>query len=300
MNLMYLILVVIFIMVAVCTTSLAQETNNDVRGTVVTKEESALTEVISVKINNALIDFTQYGLQPRIINDRTMVPLRSIFEALGATVKWDNSTKTVTSVRGDITVKLTIGDHEMKKNDTAIALDSPAVIVDSRTLVPVRAVSEAFGCKVLWNDETKTVSIITELYKSLKTVRFDKAEQWNVHNVSDLSFGNSLKGISQNNDANFDSRMDIGIKLDEVRYIKIVANISQNTLIQIFFETVENRGFSEAKCFSFDSGIANNNEYYIDTFVCDGWKTGTLGKIRIDPVSEKGLEFEVFFVEFLG
>ncbi|MBE6572215.1 MAG: copper amine oxidase N-terminal domain-containing protein [Ruminococcaceae bacterium] len=95
----------------------------------------------------------------QIIDSRTMVPLRAIFEALGASVEWDDATKTVTSVKGDTTVKLTIGQASINVNGADKALDVPAQIVDSRTLVPVRAIAESFGCEVGWDDPTKTVTI---------------------------------------------------------------------------------------------------------------------------------------------
>ena len=95
----------------------------------------------------------------QIIDSRTMVPLRAIFEALGASVEWDDATKTVTSVKGDTTVKLTIGNAAITVNGADKALDVPAQIVDSRTLVPVRAIAESFGCDVAWDDATKTVTI---------------------------------------------------------------------------------------------------------------------------------------------
>ena len=114
---------------------------------------------ISVKLNGEKIDFAD--VKPQIINSRTMVPLRAIFEALGASVEWDDATKTVKSAKGDITIELTIGAKELKKNGTAVALDVPGQIVDSRTMVPVRAISEAYECEVNWDDATKTVLITT-------------------------------------------------------------------------------------------------------------------------------------------
>lgn len=95
----------------------------------------------------------------QIIGERTMVPLRAIFEALGASVEWDDATKTVTSVKGETTVKLTIGDNSIYKNGEAKALDVPAQIVDNRTLVPVRAIAESFDAQVGWDGPTQTVTI---------------------------------------------------------------------------------------------------------------------------------------------
>ncbi len=96
---------------------------------------------------------------PYIKNDRTMMPMRAIFEALGATVSWDDSTKTAIGVKDGVEVKITIGENVLYKNGEAIELDCAAEITNDRTMVPVRAIGEAFGCTVTWNDETKTVEI---------------------------------------------------------------------------------------------------------------------------------------------
>lgn len=99
----------------------------------------------------------------QIISDRTMVPLRAIFEAIGADVAWDDSTKTAISNKGETTVKITIGEYRLIKNDTEIAIDVPAQIVDSRTLVPVRAIAESFDCTVEWLDDIRTVRILSKV-----------------------------------------------------------------------------------------------------------------------------------------
>ncbi len=88
-------------------------------------------------------------MPPQIINDRTMVPLRAIFEALGASVEWNQETKTVTSTKGDTTIKLTIDSNTMYVNDNAVTLDSPACVVNDEALLPVRAISEAYKTKVI-------------------------------------------------------------------------------------------------------------------------------------------------------
>lgn len=111
---------------------------------------------IQVKLDGKTLSF---DVPPQIINDRTMVPLRAIFEALGASVEWNQKTKTVTSTKGDTTIKLTIDSNTMYVNDNTVTLDSPACVVNDRTLVPVRAISEAYKTKVDWNGDTRTVVI---------------------------------------------------------------------------------------------------------------------------------------------
>ena len=128
-------------------------------------EQPAVEEKTEIKLTIGKAEITTNGtakaldVPAQIIDSRTMVPLRAIFEALGASVEWDDATKTVTSVKGDTTVKLTIGNAAITVNGADKALDVPAQIVDSRTLVPVRAIAESFGCDVAWDDATKTVTI---------------------------------------------------------------------------------------------------------------------------------------------
>ncbi len=100
-----------------------------------------------------------YDVMPVIVNDRTLVPMRGIFEALGAEINWDDATKTVVGTKGDVKVTLTIGNNVAKVGDTEVTLDSPATIVSDRTMVPVRFISEAMGCKVNWIADTRTVDI---------------------------------------------------------------------------------------------------------------------------------------------
>lgn len=98
-----------------------------------------------------------FDVPAQIINDRTMVPLRAIFEALGADVEWHDETQTAVGSKMGIFVEITINDNVMHKNFNEISLDTPAQLVDGRTLVPVRAISESFGIGVEWDDNTNTV-----------------------------------------------------------------------------------------------------------------------------------------------
>lgn len=114
---------------------------------------------IKVALDGKMLTF---DVPPQIINERTMVPVRTIFEALGAKVEWNQETQTVTSQKGNTRVSLTINNPVMYVNDVAKELDTPAMIIDERTLVPARAISEAYGLYVGWIQETQTVVITTK------------------------------------------------------------------------------------------------------------------------------------------
>ncbi len=100
-------------------------------------------------------------VEPIIKNDRTLVPMRAIFEALGAEVTWDNTERAAIGKKDGNTVKIKIGEAALYKNGERIELDCAAEIVNDRTLVPVRAIAEAFGAHVDWDNDTRCV-IITE------------------------------------------------------------------------------------------------------------------------------------------
>lgn len=121
-------------------------------------EPEAPKSEIKVTVDGREVAFDQ---PPIIENDRTLVPFRAIFEALGATVGWDGDTKTVSASKGDTKISLKIGDNKMNVNAQIKTLDVPAQVKNDRTLVPVRAISEALKCNVQWNGDTKTV-IITQ------------------------------------------------------------------------------------------------------------------------------------------
>ncbi len=114
---------------------------------------------ITVTVNGSSVAFDQ---PPVIENDRTLVPLRAIFEALGAEVDWNDETRTVTAEKNDVKISLTIDNAYMKVGEENVKLDTPAKIINDRTMVPVRAISEAFMCDVQWDGDTRQVIITSE------------------------------------------------------------------------------------------------------------------------------------------
>lgn len=95
----------------------------------------------------------EFDVNPVIKDGRTLVPLRDIFENLGATVEWDSKTRTITAKSGENEVVLTIGSKTAAINGTEIDLETPPQIINGKTLVPLRFVSEALGANVTWNDK---------------------------------------------------------------------------------------------------------------------------------------------------
>ncbi len=112
---------------------------------------------ITVYVDGTKVAFDQ---QPVIKEDRTLVPMRRIFEALDAQVFWDEPSQSVTAVHGTEVILFHIGEKELYKNgELAYTMPVPAQIINDRTLVPLRAVAESLGCNVAWDGIDYVVDI---------------------------------------------------------------------------------------------------------------------------------------------
>ncbi|KIL39543.1 hypothetical protein SD70_19255 [Gordoniibacillus kamchatkensis] len=109
-----------------------------------------------VVIDNVVQNYPQ---PPIMVNGSVLVPLRGIFETLGAKVSWDGATETVTATKGATTIKLTVGQSEATVNGKTVKLAIPSQKVNGSTMVPLRFVSESLGGTVRWDGETYTVYI---------------------------------------------------------------------------------------------------------------------------------------------
>ena len=113
---------------------------------------------ISLTVNGATVEC---DVPPQIVEDRTLVPLRAAFEALGAKILlWDESTSTVhaESPDGDV-ISLQIGSKNLFKAGEVTEMEVPAIIIGDRTMVPMRTIAESIGCNVEWIPESRTVQI---------------------------------------------------------------------------------------------------------------------------------------------
>ncbi len=124
---------------------------------------TALAQDVTVLHNGTPLEF---DVAPFIEEDRTMVPMRAIFEAVGASVTWDGDTRTVVSAykvgEEQNFVILQIGNSTAFVGSESVELDAPARIVDDRTFVPLRFVMESLGHEVTWDAQTYTVNIVSK------------------------------------------------------------------------------------------------------------------------------------------
>lgn len=111
----------------------------------------------AILINGDTIHLKQ---APIVVDGRTLVPFRSIFEIFKVNVNWDDTSKTITAVHGDTIAKLQVGSKVAFVNDKPIELEIPAQIVESTTMVPLRFVNELLGFQTDWDQSNNTINII--------------------------------------------------------------------------------------------------------------------------------------------
>ena len=156
---------------------------------------------VKVVVNGSNVEFVDQ--QPIIENDRTLIPVRGAFGAMGGSVDWDEKTRTVTvrsktntrqavlTIDSDIMVTYTyksLLDVEKKE----VKLDVPAKIINDRTMLPLRAIGEALGAVVGWDEKTYTASITTE--ENIKSTTEDNTKE----NVKDATEDNTKENVKDN------------------------------------------------------------------------------------------------------
>lgn len=117
---------------------------------------SYATDEISVYIDGVAVEFDQ---PPVIIDGRTLVPMRALFEALGASVTWYNDIQVAMASAPGISLFIFADNNHMTRNFIGVTLDAPARIINGRMFVPLRVISEVFGMNVEWNSSTQTISL---------------------------------------------------------------------------------------------------------------------------------------------
>lgn len=121
---------------------------------------AAQAQGINVTVNGDAVAFA--GQQPVQRFGTVLVPLRGVFERLGANVQYESATKTIVAIKGPTTVSLRLGASQAFVNGETRSLSTPAQAVAGTTLVPLRFVSEALGAQVKWEANIRTVRIATD------------------------------------------------------------------------------------------------------------------------------------------
>jgi hypothetical protein len=200
---------------------------------------------IDVQLNGQNIDFTDENgneVNPQIVNNRTMVPMRKIFEELGATINWIPESKTIIANKDNTTIKLQINNKiaECITNGVIkqIQLDSEPLILNNRTLVPVRFIAESLNKQVGWDSSNNTVIIIDYLYffdklKTSSPALYDFLnivdQSKNYEKVSEMNISSNYTDLLDNSSKTFTSNYKINEKninnsCEQIVSIKFLGN----------------------------------------------------------------------------
>jgi hypothetical protein len=113
---------------------------------------------INVSLNGNVVNFPNQ--KPVVVDGRTLIPLRGVFDNMGYAIDWNGNTKTVTLTKGSDTIVITIGENQYYHNNQAVSLDVPAQIINGSTMLPLRAIGDATGAEILWDADTKLATIV--------------------------------------------------------------------------------------------------------------------------------------------
>ena len=97
--------------------------------------------------------------KPVIVDGRTLVPARGVFEELGYQVDWDSETSSAIVAGNDVTIRIPLGSTTLYKNDKEVTIDVPAQMINSRTMIPLRAISRALNLQVEWDSASKSAIV---------------------------------------------------------------------------------------------------------------------------------------------
>ena len=159
---------------------------------------------ITVFVNGSQLDFVKYdNVLPYIENDYTLIPIRAIAESLGLDVAWEESTRTVSVSGGDTLIGLVIDSDKATVNGEEKTLGVPARITDDRTFIPLRFVSENIGADVLWDGETRTITINGE--KAMNELSKIDNTKWQYNADDDAYWQIGIQYCSKPADASYET-----------------------------------------------------------------------------------------------
>lgn len=227
---------------------------------------------VEVQINGKIINFDDTTAQ--IINDRTMVPFRKIFNELGVSdenISWDGTTKTILATKGDTQINLQIGSQNAKKiegkDEKEIILDSAPTIRNDRTLVPLRFIAESLGKTVGWDVANKTAIIIDFDY-FLNMINEKSNSLYQFLNADDSKVSVSItRNYTDKDDSSNSNVSNINSNIVEVRNDD---TINQNVEVHFsgtneLMKEIASEGWAD---------IAYENNYYSDYFTTKALNDG--------------------------
>lgn len=211
------------------------------------------------------VNFTD--VQPIIVEGRTLIPVRGLFEELGYSVSWNQSSLTATVKSESRTVQIPIGAQYMLVNGKKVSVSVPAQIINSRTMIPLRAVSEALELKVEWNEKSRSVIVYANndsvadnyIYENLGSAGY----------IKDKTIILSIFASDTFTSWNFDKNEDNAEAVRTLEYLSIAtkwlkSNVSAyNVNAEFVYDWSKNSDLVYAVQF-YESLVTSGGEHYYD------------------------------------
>ncbi|MBO5454570.1 MAG: N-acetylmuramoyl-L-alanine amidase [Clostridia bacterium] len=219
---------------------------------------------ITVKIDG---DIVKSDVSPVIVDDRVLVPARSIFEYMGSEVKWNDMAKIASIIRKNDTIHLIIDNNVAVVNGQIVELDVPAKIINGRTMIPVRFVSENLNMEVEWDQVNRTVNIYSKAHEPEKEQSIFKGS---INKIS-VSEGETYVKIKISGAGKLEHSM---LKLDDPkRYVYDFKSCMLNTgdlgslvCSGTYVKSVRWSQYNETTC----RVVVDLQKYYFYDYVVDG------------------------------
>jgi hypothetical protein len=132
----------------------------------------ASAQDIGVTVDGRPVRFE--GQQPIMVNNSVLVPLRGVFEDMGARVLWNQERQQVTAIKDEKRIRLNIGEHMADVDGHSVRMNTAPIVRNGSTLVPLRFLSEALGAQVRWNPNNEMVMIRTDAAGRAQPIRRDR------------------------------------------------------------------------------------------------------------------------------
>jgi len=129
-----------------------------------------------------------YDVKPQIVDGRTLVPMRLTFEKMGLEIEWDPVEQRITGKSEDFSIVFEIGSRRVFiDNDVEKILDVPAMIIDNRTMVPLRFLTESMGYNVVWNGTSNLILLSKSPIVEWKAGGYEKASPYREYEIKFLN-----------------------------------------------------------------------------------------------------------------
>lgn len=188
---------------------------------------------ITVTIDSVKVEFNEQSGMPFIDeNSRTLVPFSKTLTTYGANVQWSSESRTATAEKNGIKVEVPIGEKYIVINGEQKVIDTAAKIVNNRTFLPIKAVMEAFGSEVEWDQDLRTVVITTTPIdaKTIFTQANNKSADWKSYDA-DVTMNLSMPMVDEDGtvqDINMNMKMYMTIFADPTFKAKVNSTIGMN------------------------------------------------------------------------